>query len=310
MSALKLEFPRNARYLKIILIALLLCMAIATVLMLKWSSEKPAVKATWIWDTTTLQEDSNEILAFAEDQGVNVIFLHIDRKSADFEPYRVFVEEAHGLGIEVEALGGDPAWGLTDYRQEIEAFLGWIENYQNAAGEQAAFDGIHVDIEPYLLEEWERDRDDAVRQWMENVEVLVGRARQDASLRISADLPFWIHKIPASHSESLGAWMIDRFDRVVLMNYRNFAIGNNGIVDQALPMIKEGTRAGKPVIVGLETGPTEEGEHVTFYGKGASSLHRQMRLSHLLLRWHAGYEGFSIHDYKHWREAAESGFQE
>jgi len=266
--------------------------------------------ATWIWDTTTLTKDKTNMLAFAEDQGVNVIFLHIDRKSADFEPYRAFVEEAHGRGIEVEALGGDPTWGLTDYRQEIEAFLGWMEDYQSAAGEQAAFDGIHVDIEPYLLEEWEQVREDIVRQWMENVEVLVDWARQDASLRISADLPFWIHQIPARHRESLGAWMIERFDRIVLMNYRNFAIGKNGIIDLALPMIREGTRAGKPVIVGLEMGPTDEGENVTFYGKGTSSLHRQMQLSHLFLRWHAGYQGFSIHDYKNWKEAAESGLHE
>jgi len=282
-------------------------MAVATVLMLKWGFEKPPVRATWVWDTTTLTEDGNEILAFAEDQGVNVIFLHIDRETKDFESYRAFVEEAHGLGIEIEALGGDPSWGLTDYQREIEAFMGWIEDYQEAVGEQAAFDGIHVDIEPYLLKEWEQDRDDVVRQWMENVEYLVGRAGQDASLRVSADLPFWIHKIPARHNGSLGAWMIDRFDRVVLMNYRNFALGKNGIIDHALPMIREGTRAGKPVIIGLETAPTEEGEHVTFFGKGTSSMHRQMQLSHIFMRWYSGYEGFSIHDYKNWKEAVESG---
>lgn len=87
---------------------MLVCVAIATVLMLKDRFDKPPIMATWIWDTTTLIEDKSEILAFAEEQGVNVIFLHIDRESKDYEPYRAFVEEAHRLGIEVEALGGDP----------------------------------------------------------------------------------------------------------------------------------------------------------------------------------------------------------
>jgi len=293
-----------------ILIAMLVCAAIATVLMLKERFDKPSIMATWVWDTTALIEDKNEILAFAEDQGVNVIFLHIDRESQDFEPYRTFVEEAHGLGIEVEALGGDPTWGLTDYRREIDSFIGWMEDYRNAVSEQAAFDGIHVDIEPYLLEGWEQDRDDAVSQWMDNAAYLVDRAKRVGSLRVSADLPFWIHKIPARSGESLGAWMLERFDRVVLMNYRNFAIGDNGIVEHALPMIKEGTRAGKPVIIGLETAPSDEGEHVTFFGQDASSLQRQMQLSHKAMRRYSGYEGFSIHDYKSWKGAAESGLQE
>ncbi len=265
--------------------------------------------ATWIWDTTTLTKDKDNMLAFAEEQGVNVIFLHIDRKSKDFEPYRAFVEEAHELGIEVEALGGDPTWGLTGYRQEIDSFIGWMENYQSAVGDQAEFDGIHMDIEPYLLEEWEEDRDDVVRQWMENVAYLADRMKRDASLRVSADVPYWIHKIPARDDGNLGAWMINRLDRVVLMNYRNFAIGENGIIENALPMIREGTRAGKPVIVGLETAPTDEGEHVTFFGKGASSLHRQMQLSHIFMRGHTGYQGFSIHDYKNWKAASESSPQ-
>jgi len=296
--------------LKMILISTLIVMAITTVLMLQWKSEKPPVRATWVWDTTTLTKDKGQMLAFAEEQGVNAIFLHIDRESKDFESYRAFIEEAHESGIEVEALGGDPTWGLTGYRQEIDSFIGWIEGYHNAVGEQAEFDGIHMDIEPYLLKQWERDREDVVRQWMENVEYLVDKAKREASLRVSADLPFWIHKIPARPNASLGAWMIERLDRVVLMNYRNFAIGKNGIIDNALPMIREGTRAGKPVIIGLETAPTDEGEHVTFYGKATSSLHRQMRLSHLFLRWHAGYHGFAIHDYKSWKEAAESGLHE
>ncbi|RJX37913.1 hypothetical protein D3P09_17660 [Paenibacillus pinisoli] len=274
--------------------------------MLKWGSEKPPVKATWVWDTMALMKDKNEMLAFAEEQGVNVIYLHVDRKARDFEPYRAFIEEAHGLGIEVEALGGDPAWGLTEYQQDIESFIGWIKDYQLAAGERAAFDGIHVDIEPYLLKEWKQDRDDIVRQWMGNVEFLVKKAKKDTSLRVSADLPFWIHKIPASDSESVGSWMIDQLDGVVLMNYRNFAIGENGIIANALPMIKEGTRAGKPVIIGLEMAPSDEGEHISFYESGTSSMHRQMQLSHMVMRWHTGYQGFSIHDYKRWREAAKS----
>lgn len=289
------------------IILLLASLLIASVLGLKWGFESPPVKATWVWDKTSITTGQAKLLAFAKEQSVNVIFLHIDRKSRDFEPYRAFVEKAHDAGIEVEALGGDPTWGLTGYQEEIQSFIGWIEDYQNAADKRAAFDGIHVDIEPYLLKEWEQDREGIVRQWMDNMNDLVETAKRATALRVSADLPFWIHEVAVPGSEmNAGAWMLDRFDRVVLMDYRNFAIGNNGIVANALPMVKEGTRRGKPVIIGLETAPTNEGEHTTFYGEGTSSLHRQMRLSHLILRWHAGYQGFSIHDYKSWKEALES----
>lgn len=274
---------------------------------LKWGFESPPVKATWVWDQSSVTTDQAKVIDFAKKQGVNVIYLHIDRKSKDFEPYRAFVQKAHDSGIEVEALGGDPTWGLTGYQEEVHTFIRWIEDYQNTVDKRAAFDGIHVDIEPYLLKEWQQDQSKIVRQWMDNMNDLVETAKRTTSLRVSADLPFWIHEVVAPDSETnVGAWMLDQFDRVVLMDYRNFAIGENGIVANAMPMVKEGTKRGKPVIIGLETAPTNEGEHTTFYGEGNTSLRRQMRLSHLMLRWHAGYQGFSIHDYASWKKATES----
>lgn len=293
--------------LRIIIIVMLSCVLIATVLILKWGFEDPPVKATWVWSVPTASNDRNEMLGFAQEQGVTVIYLQVNRKSTDLEPYREFIEEAHRQGMEVEALGGDPRWGLSGYQQDIQSFVGWIEDYQRSAGEQAAFDGIHVDIEPYLLEDWKKDQEHVVRQWTDNMEYLVQEAKRNTSLRISADLPFWIHKISAPNSDTnLGAWMIERFDSIVLMNYRNFAVGSNGIIATALPMVKEGTRIGKPVIIGLETAPTNEGEHTTFFKEGTSSLNWQMRLSHNFLRRYSGYGGFSIHDYERWRETANS----
>ncbi|WP_270168752.1 hypothetical protein [Paenibacillus sp. SYP-B4298] len=280
-------------------------MIIAALLSLKWEEERPEVLATWVWESTDWMDDGGRLLSFAKEQGVNVIFLHIDRTSQDMEPYRRFIEQAHRLGIEVEALGGDPSWGLAAYRQEVEAFLRWIEGYQRSAPEQARWDGVHVDIEPYLLEEWEQERATVVREWRESAAYVAHWVRKELSLRVSADVPSWIHTIDDEQGESLGTWMLEQFDCIVLMNYRNAALGHNGIMDRALPMVQEGTRLGKPVLIGLETGPTDEGAHTTFYGQDSSSLWQQMSITHLFMQWYSGYQGFSIHDYRNWRAAAE-----
>lgn len=280
-------------------------MIVAAMAPLRWEETRPEVMATWVWESTEWMDDGGRMLSFAQEQGVNVIFLHIDRTSQELEPYRRFIEQAHRSGIEVEALGGDPSWGLSAHRQEVDAFLRWIEDYQRTAGEQARWDGVHVDIEPYLLEEWEQERKRVIREWRDTAAYVAHWVRTELSLRVSADVPFWIHSIDDEQGDSLGTWMLEQFDRVVLMNYRNFALGRNGMMESALPMVQEGTRLGKPVLIGLETGPTEEGAHTTFYGQGISSLQQQMGITHLFMRRYSGYQGFSVHDYKNWRAAVE-----
>lgn len=80
--------------------------------------ENATTKATWIWQTDLIQDGGEELLDFSREEGINLIFLQIDRQMP-FEVYEAFIQRAHESQIAVHALGGDPRWALTEHREDM-----------------------------------------------------------------------------------------------------------------------------------------------------------------------------------------------
>ena len=59
--------------------------------------------------------------------------------------------------------------------------------------------------------------------------------------------------------------MLEKFDCLVIMNYRNHALGNNGIVENAQVMLREASTLKKKIVVAVETVKSTEGPRVSFY---------------------------------------------
>ena len=57
------------------------------------ATAEPRQKATWFWDTPQIQDSADDILNFAASQGVNVLYLQMNR---DVRPeyYRAFIRQA------------------------------------------------------------------------------------------------------------------------------------------------------------------------------------------------------------------------
>ena len=84
-----------------------------------------------------------------------------------------------GCAGAVRALRGD----------EFEKVL----NYNLAVSEDARFDGINVDIEPYILGEWKVPGNNLPNRWLEALETLI--ARRDASglpILVGPAIPRWL----------------------------------------------------------------------------------------------------------------------
>lgn len=115
------------------------------------------------------------------------------------------------------------------------------------------------------------------------------------------DVPFWLYKWKVPDTEiSLSAWLLERFDCLVIMDYRNFALGMNGIVDNALPILSEATALNKQIIVAVETARSTEGDHVSFYSLSEDIMKQELQTAHDELSRYASYAGMAIHDYKSW----------
>jgi hypothetical protein len=266
-------------------------------------------KGTWIWDTPTLLTQREEILEFSKQNGVTHIYLYVDRTKTAPKDYKLFIKEASTHQIKVEALAGDPAWGWKHQRKHIEDFIAWVASYNTNVNEDERFSGIHLDIEPYLLPEWETNRDLVVEEWLSNLEFAANQADGLGEMKVTLDVPFWIHKIevPGYRDYDVSDWMLKRFDTIVLMDYRDTAEGIDGIVSNALSIVDKASAARKSVIVGVEIAPNNDADKTTFYQEGSKVMEQELEITRRHLDNYDGFRGVAVHGFPEWMSAESKG---
>lgn len=258
-------------------------------------------KGTWIWDSHIIKQDQAKIISFAKMQGVTSIYLQVDR---DIDPaiYEGFIQKAKSEGIQVEALEGRPEWVYESKQEDIRNFITWVKTYNSSVGPEGSFTGLHFDIEPYALSEWTKHNKAILESWMDNMR-LIEKETKGSGLKISMDVPYWLNTIHVpGKNYSMSAWMLEKFDCLVIMNYRNHALGNNGIVENAQVMLREASTLKKKIVVAVETVKSTEGPRVSFYSISNKVMEKELQSAHNQLAHYASYAGFAIHDFKSWQD--------
>lgn len=258
-------------------------------------------KGTWIWDSHIIKQDQEKMISFAKMKGVTSIYLQVDR---DIDPaiYEGFIRKAISEGIQVEALEGRPEWVYKSKQEDIRNFIEWVKNYNSSVGQKASFTGLHFDIEPYALSEWTKHNKAILESWMDNLR-LIEKETKGSGLKISMDVPYWLNTIHVPGTNySMSAWLLEKFDCLVIMNYRNHALGNNGIVENAQAILREASTLKKKIIVAVETVKSSEGPRVSFYSISNKVMEKELQSAHNQLARYASYAGFAIHDFKSWQD--------
>lgn len=258
-------------------------------------------KGTWIWDATLIQSNQDQLFAFARETGLTSIYLQVN-KEVPTADYQAFVGRAKEQQIQVEALAGRPEWAFTSQQSQIHDLITWVKSYNASVGAKERFDGLHFDIEPYLLAEWKTNQKLVIENWMDNMR-WIEREIKDSGLKLTMDVPFWLHLVKVPDSDySLSAWLLEKVDAVVIMDYRNTALGNDGIVANAKTIIREASTLQKKVIVAVETSPSSEGPLTTFYSLGTGAMKAELQIALENLSHYPSFAGFAVHDYKSWTE--------
>ncbi|MCJ8011247.1 hypothetical protein MUG84_05730 [Paenibacillus sp. KQZ6P-2] len=277
-------------------LVLVVCCLLLLPFLFKSSSVEEG-KATWLWDASLI-ENPGEILDFCKEQGVSVIFLQI-QKDVDVQQYKRFIAAAHQEDISVHALDGRPQWAYEEHRKEADQFIDWVLDYNDKASPEERFAGIQLDVEPYQLKRWERDQSSVVSEWSRNMEEWTDRG-QRGGLYMSAAVPFWLGKIGAEDgSGTLSRWMLGRFDALAVMSYRD---SGQQIFDLSKGMLDEADQLDKSIWIGMELGHTEEGSHVSFFGKPLPVMEEEMEKVYQLSESHSSFAGLAVHHYEAWQE--------
>lgn len=234
-------------------------------------------RAIWIWE-----EDSYEMLksptksqdrfAFFKRQGITTLYLYADahagRNLLVSQPqlYARLIDNLHARGMQVHALLG--SWPLHTERyilpeNRIPALqmVQRVLDYNQKAAPTSRFDGINLDIEPHVMDDWSSRREEYLQMFLSLSEAWMAQKRQmNQTLQIGPAIAFWLDGISVLHAGQLkpaSQHLQDIYDHVVLMAYRDHAEGPDGILSHARDELDYGRKIGKRVFLGVETGPNE-----------------------------------------------------
>ena len=262
------------------------------------SGEAPGTRATWLWNPWMFVEDEAAVLAFLVQKNVNKVYVQIDRDIPK-NTYRSFVTQAHARGIAVFALDGAPSWVAPKGYTNQNRLMDWLGNYQSGSTDPARFDGIHLDVEPYLYSGWNSNRAATVKSYQSLIQRAAVSSAQ-LNLPLEADMPFWFDEITYQNtfgSGLLAEWVIANTDGVTLMAYRDSAPMIIDIVKNEIAMAE---KYGKQVVVGVETGVTDEGSSITFAEEGEAFMNGQLNKVAAHYSAYPSYEGIAIHHVGSW----------
>ena len=286
-----------------------------------------AARAVWIWEEDTfhmLEDDAaeREVESFLAQQHVSTMYLYADefrdRNILVDQParYRRLIARAHSRGLEVYALLGSAYLRTQDYilpekhAVAVRMFRRVIEFNADTRELSSRFDGVNVDIEPYLLHDWASARPLRSRQYLDLcAEFMRMKTAAGSALRVGAAMPFWFDGIDdvewMGQRRRLNERVQDIFDYVAIMDYRNVASGDDGIVSHARDELIYADRIDKRVMIGVETSRSTP-EKVTFFGKGRTYLEAQLSATESAVSRHRSFGGFVIHHLSSYRALTEA----
>ncbi|WP_156424396.1 amidase [Bacillus sp. FJAT-27445] len=248
-------------------------------------------RATWLWDTSLIETQPDEVFAFLQENNANQVYLQVNR-GISINSYKQFIRKATYSGIKVHALDGAPNWVAAKGSTYLNQFMAWVDAYQAGAAQEERFSGIHLDVEPYLYSGWTSNYKATVLAY-QNLLINAKAQASQFGLPIGADMPFWFDEHTFNNKigkGNLANWVIQTVDYPTIMAYRDTAPAITDIISNEVRMAKN---AGKTLVVGVETGATSEGNFITFHEEGKAYMEGELSKV-------GGNHVFAIHYLESW----------
>lgn len=265
--------------------------------MLTMRTDQP--KATWLWHTSQIVDQSDSLINFLDEKNVSTLYLQVNADIPD-DAYQQFIKQASEQNIEVHALDGAPHWATDQY--SVQSFFRWIEKYQAVSEKNEQFAGIHLDIEPYILPTWDSSLQNTIESYQQNIRFAAGESAL-LGLHFGIDIPFWFDTTFYTTSMGEGVlseWLIDQSDSINVMAYRNKANGRNGMISLAQSEIDYASAAGKKARVAIETSKSSEGDYLSFFGKNNAYMEKQLWEVEQSFNHSEEFNGIAVHSLESW----------
>ncbi|WP_169091516.1 DNRLRE domain-containing protein [Paenibacillus sp. PL91] len=293
-------------------------------------------RAMWIWEPESyrllLNPGSREVLedfitdtATFDSEPVTTLYLAV----GSYAGYRALEEQedelksfmrwAHARGLQVHALiagGTSPAYmgAYERYHHHAVREMEQIVNYNLAAEADEKFDGINVDIEPYISPDFKNPSKFLQGEYLDGLAKMI--ARRDAAginLPFGPAIPKWYDSSTQGESITwngqtkwLSEHVQDISDYISIMDYRDSADGTAGIIAGAAGEIAYAGQIGKPesVVIGVETldiASSGDPETISFWEEGRLHMEAELDKVYAAFGVDGAFGGIAVHHYDSYR---------
>lgn len=280
-----------------------------------------AQRAVWVWeeDSYAMLERTDraaDAVRFLKREGIDTVYLYADAHDGrnlllqQPQRYAQLIGLLHRQGLQVHALLG--SWPLhteryifAENRDKALQMVQRVLDYNQSAVPEARFDGINLDIEPHVLDDWSNRREQYLQMFMALSEAWMAlKRRMNQPIQIGPAIAFWLDGIVVRHAgqtKPASEHLQDIYDHVVLMDYRDHAHGPDGILSHAQDELAYGRKIGKRVMLGIETSDSEI-RKLSFFHKRPAQMEQELALVRQALQDEPAFAGFVIHHYSSYRQ--------
>ena len=276
--------------------------------------------AIWMWeqDSEEMLErpaQAKEMTAFLKRHNIHTLYLYADAHNERHlliqqpQLYARLIRQLHQQGIQVHALLGSWAlhterYILPENREQALRMVQRVLDYNQNAGPLERFDGINLDIEPHVLDDWSAHKVEYLQMFLAVSEAWMKQKRQmNQALQIGPAMAFWLDGIEVQHAGQLkpaSEHLQDIYDHVVLMDYRDHAQGPDGILSHASHELAYAKKIGKRVMLGVETSPSDI-RKLSFNHMTPTQMAHELDQVTQALSGHPAFSGFVVHHYGSYR---------
>lgn len=234
----------------------------------------------WVWHFTA----THDLVNLSRDLHVTRLLIWVapgfSRNPELLRELSILKRRSHALGINLDALSGDPSW-VDDPR----IVRRWAEEVRGTA----LFERLHLDIEPHGRKDWNQHR-----TRLSSGLLAALREAGRSGLPVDADIPYWYDRVRLPGGSTLDVEVMRRVDSVTIMAYRNRA---PEVLRVAASELASAAAVGTPAWIAVNAGPTGGDPAYTSYrGRPAASLRRDLRRLGKACRSREACSGLALHD--------------
>lgn len=228
-------------------------------------SEHISRNGLYVWDTS---DGALQSLWQVLDQvAVGEVYLSYSSGELYDQLPQQTVTQLHSRGLASWYLAGTPAWGIDSEGTSVRAAIAAVALYNRTVPKEAQFAGIQLDVEPYLTDAWDEDKQQVMQDWYRAL--YAGKQLAERyGVRVMLCIPRWLDAVNA---EVLEAMLRDCCDEVAIMNY-----DRRDTLEGIIPELELARQYARPVVCISElTEPGIHGltENNTYYNVGLEALH-------------------------------------